>query len=223
MQQHKSGLPKKPWPTKKAMEQVYDLKLWGDNNSDFYSGNGSHDLEVVDPYIHAVSSFLKSFKEPISVCDLGCGDFNIGQQLVKYTKAYFAVDIVSNLIQYNQQKFKKEKVQFYDLNIAKDDLPHAECAIVRQVLQHLSNKEIQNIVLKLYQYKYVIVTEHLPEDNFTPNKDIISGQGIRLKKKSGVNLLLPPFNFEVKEERQLSVTFSKKHKGMIVTTLYKVL
>ena len=28
---------KTPWPTKNAMEQVYKMKLWGDNKTDFYS------------------------------------------------------------------------------------------------------------------------------------------------------------------------------------------
>src|SRR5690554_7302135 len=76
---------KKPWPTKAAMEQVYEMKLWGDNNTDFYSGIGSHSPELVNPYIEVVSSFLKSFDHPLIVCDLGCGDFNVGKELVQYT------------------------------------------------------------------------------------------------------------------------------------------
>jgi hypothetical protein len=42
---------KKPWLTKDVMEQVYDLNLWGDNSSDFYSGFGSHQSEIVKPYV----------------------------------------------------------------------------------------------------------------------------------------------------------------------------
>ena len=42
---------KKPWPTKKAMEQVYEMNLWGGKEFDFYSGEGSHNLELVTPYI----------------------------------------------------------------------------------------------------------------------------------------------------------------------------
>ena len=33
---------KKPWATRAAMEQVYDLNLWGANETKFYSGEGSH-------------------------------------------------------------------------------------------------------------------------------------------------------------------------------------
>jgi len=62
----------------------------------------------------------------------------------------------------------------------------------------------------------------VPEGDFEPNKDIISGQGNRLKKDSGINLLAPPFNFKIKEEQQLSSIVLNENKGVIVTTLYKV-
>jgi hypothetical protein len=99
-------------------------------------------------------------------------------------------------------------------------LPLGDCAIVRQVLQHLSNTEVQAIVNKLVNFKYLILTEHLPKGDFIPNKDIISGQGIRLKKKSGINLLVPPFNLKVKEEKQLIAYNLEPDKGVLVTTLY---
>jgi 2-polyprenyl-3-methyl-5-hydroxy-6-metoxy-1,4-benzoquinol methylase len=213
---------KKPWPTKKAMEQIYEMSLWGSNTSDFYSGAGSHHPEIVAPYIAVLGTFLRSFKQPLVVCDLGCGDFNIGKELVKHTKNYIAVDIVTDLIAHNKEKFKKENLEFHCLDIAVDDLPASDCVLLRQVLQHLSNTEVQSIVKKLNHFKYVILTEHIPERNFIPNKDIISGQGIRLKKQSGLNLLAPPFNFRIKEEKQLLSVSINDCKGIIVTTLYKV-
>jgi len=213
---------KKPWPTKDAMEQVYEMNLWGGNNFEFYSGEGSHLPEIVNPYVVVVSSFLTSFESPLIVCDLGCGDFNIGKELVGHTKKYVAVDIVEKLIKRNIEKFEEANLEFRCLDIAEDDLPSGDCVLLRQVLQHLSNAEIQKIANKLSHYKYVILTEHVPEGDFEPNKDIISGQGNRLKKDSGINLLAPPFNFKIKEEQQLSSIVLNENKGVIVTTLYKV-
>ncbi|MBL1280466.1 MAG: class I SAM-dependent methyltransferase [Fluviicola sp.] len=211
---------KQPWPTKDAMEQVYTNHLWGGKEYDFYSGEGSYVPEIVNPYIDVLTSFLTSFERPLVVCDLGCGDFNVGQELVKYTQKYIAVDIVADLIEYNKTRFKAENLEFHCLDIAKDDLPVADCAIVRQVLQHLSNSEIQSIIGKLSDYKYVILTEHLPEEDFVPNADIISGQGTRLKKGSGVLLLEAPFNLKVKNEKELlSVNVDD---GRIVTVFYEV-
>lgn len=222
---HKENIDKKikkPWPTKDAMEQVYAMKLWGDNKSDFYSGKGSHHPEIVNPYINALTSFFTSFENPLEVCDLGCGDFNVGKELVRHTKKYVAVDIVSDLIAYNKEKFVANNLEFYCLDIAVDDLPAGDCVLLRQVLQHLSNTEIQSIVSKLAAFKYVILTEHLPEGDFIPNKDIISGQGIRLKKQSGINVLAPPFNLKIKEEKQLVCVVLNDKKGVIVTTIYKM-
>ncbi|GAB7257592.1 class I SAM-dependent methyltransferase [Polaribacter sp. OB-PA-B3] len=213
---------KQPWPTKAAMAQVYDKNLWGKGEDLFYSGEGSHLKYIVKPYVDNVRFFLKSFKLPVSVCDLGCGDFNIGKHLVDFTSEYIAVDIVDNLINYNKEKFKFKNLSFLSLDIAKDDLPKADCVFIRQVLQHLSNKEVEAVVKKLYRYKYIILTEHLPVEDFEPNIDIISGQGIRLKKKSGINLLAPPFNLEVKSEKQLVSVNLNDNKGVLVTTLYQL-
>jgi len=213
---------KNPWPTKDAMEQIYEMKLWGGSEFDFYSGKGSHHPEIVNPYIAVLRSFLKSFKEGVTVCDLGCGDFNVGVALVKYTKKYIGVDIVGNLIEHNKGKFKEENLEFHCLDIAVDDLPTGDCTIVRQVLQHLSNTEVQQVSRKLTDFKYVILTEHLPEGDFVPNADIISGQGIRLKKQSGLNVLAPPFNFQVIEEQQLLSVTLNDNKGIIITTLYTI-
>jgi SAM-dependent methyltransferase len=213
---------KKPWPTKDAMEQVYAMQLWGSNDASFYSGIGSHHPEIVNPYVNVVSSFLSSFENPLVVCDLGCGDFNVGNQLIKHTKKYLAVDIVSDLIAHNKEKFKAENLEFQCLDIAVDNLPLGDCILLRQVLQHLSNAEVQRVVNKLTDYKYVILTEHLPEGDFEPNKDIISGQGIRLKKQSGLNLLVPPFNLKVQEEKQLLSITSDDFNGVIITSLYTI-
>lgn len=213
---------KKPWPTKDAMAQIYEDNLWGKSESGFYSGIGSHHPELIEPYVDAVRSFVTSIETPLVVCDLGCGDFNVGKELVHYSKKYIAADIVPELIERNRETFTGENLEFRCLDIASDKLPSGDCIILRQVLQHLSNREVQRVVNKLADFKYVILTEHLPEGEFTPNEDIISGQGIRLKKQSGIDLLVSPFNLEVKEEKQLLSQPAKDSNGLIVTTLYRM-
>jgi len=217
---NETNFEKKSWPTKAAMEQVYEKNLWGGKKGDFYSGFGSHDQELVAPYIEVVSSFLKSFDEPITVCDLGCGDFNVGKELVQYSKKYIAVDIAENLIFRNRELFKHGNLEFLCLDISVDDLPEGDCAIVRHVLQHLSNAEVQRVLNKLSGFENAIISEHVPNGEFIPNRDIISGQGTRLKKQSGLDLLISPFNFVVEEHTEL-LKIKDKH-GIITTTLYKL-
>ncbi|WP_338357249.1 class I SAM-dependent methyltransferase [Yeosuana marina] len=213
---------KKPWPTKDVMNQIYEMNLWGGKESDFYSGIGSHDPKIINPYLDAVITFLNSHNKSLVVCDLGCGDFNIGKHLTKYSKKYIAADIVENLINRNKTLYKEDNLAFYCLDIANDDLPSGDCVILRQILQHLSNKEIEKVIKKIVVYKYVILTEHVPLESFIPNKDIISGQGIRIKQKSGVSLLEAPFNLKIKAEKKLYEQILEHNKGQIVTTLYQL-
>ena len=210
---------KTPWPTKAVMEQIYEQHLWGGEAIDFYSGVGSHDPYTVNLYVKTVTDFLKSHKSKLKVCDLGCGDFNIGHQLVPYTSKYIAIDIVEQLIERNKTLFKADNLEFNCLDIAKDKLPEADCIILRQVLQHLSNTEIKDIVDKLPDYKHIILTEHLPIGDFTPNKDKIASQGIRLKHNSGVDVLAEPFNLKVKEAKILNEVILDNDNGRIVTNL----
>jgi hypothetical protein len=220
MKTNDSPRSKKPWPTKDAMVQVYEKNLWGGSESEFYSGEGSHAPYIVQPYIDSISLFLNSFDQPLTICDLGCGDFNVGKDLVKYTRQYLALDIVPELIAHNQLKFKLENLEFRCVDIAADSLPSADCVIARQVLQHLSNAEVQQVLNKLISFKYIILTEHIPHEPFEPNKDIISGQGTRLKKQSGLDLTAAPFHFKMKHKKVLTSIALGDEKGVIETILY---
>jgi hypothetical protein len=211
---------KTPWPTKDAMQQVYQQRLWGTNNTPFYSGEGSHETEITYPYINVVTDFLKTFTPYLTICDLGCGDFNIGKEIALFSTKYYAIDIVEELICFNKSHYSFENVEFLCLDIASDEIPNCQCVIIRQVLQHLSNDEIKKIVKKLQQFRYIILTEHLPEEPFDSNIDIISGQGIRLKKNSGVDIEASPFNFKA-SKKELLRSKHKNYKGVLVTTLYE--
>jgi len=213
---------KKPWPAKDVMNQIYEMNLWGGNQFDFYSGIGSHDAKIIDPYLKVIIAFLESYNRSLIVCDLGCGDFNIGKHLTKYSKKYIAIDVVENLTKRNKNLYKDHNLEFYCLDIINDKLPSGDCIILRQVLQHLSNKDIEEVIKKMTIYKYIILTEHIPLGNFVSNKDIISGQGIRLKQNSGVNILEAPFNLKIKDQKQLEEHILENNKGRILTTLFKV-
>ena len=152
---------------------------------------------------------------------MGCGDFNIGKDLAEFASHYYAVDIVPALIKLNQAKFQLPNLTFHCLDVALDELPSGDCALVRQVLQHLSNQEVQQILEKLSHYRYVIITEHLPSGDFEPNKDKISGQGIRLKQNSGIDVLAAPFHWKVKDVNELLSLELSNGRGRIVTILYE--
>jgi hypothetical protein len=152
---------------------------------------------------------------------LGCGDFNIGRKLLKHCCSYIGIDIVPSLISRNKRVFPG--VRFKCLDISQEELPKADVVIIRQVLQHLSNAEIERILKKLNGYKYIILTEHLPIGVYEANKDKVASMGIRLKKMSGVDIVKAPFNFEFKNKRELVRVEDRKWKGVIKTTLFETL
>lgn len=212
---------KKRWPTKAVMEQIYDLHLWGGEQADFYSGSGSHDKHIVQPYVEEISAFLKQFKKSAKVLDLGCGDFNVGEQLLPFVDTYIGIDIVESLIKRNREKYKDDaSVSFEVLDICNAKWPEAEIVFIRQVLQHLSNAEISKVVQQLPSYSFVVLTEHIPLGDFVANADIVTGQGIRLKKKSGVDITLEPFNYKPTEVLG-QFTLPYDEKSCIKTTIYK--
>ena len=86
------------------------------------------------------------------------------------------------------------------LDATVDPLPRGDLVLVRQVLQHLTNTQIQSVVKQVRHFKYVVVTEHIPigKDRI-PNRDKVHGPDIRLYSNSGVFLDQPPFNLPVEE------------------------
>lgn len=210
--------------TKEIFSEIYQKNLWGkSDNPDqpYYSGAGSHDKAITSVYLESVSSFLQTFSTKPAVVDLGCGDFFIGSQLRPYCGQYIACDIVSELIEYNKIKYKELDVDFKNLDLITEALPSGDIVFIRQVLQHLSNEQIQKLISKLSSYRYLILTEHLPKlKNFVPNLDKKPGSGIRLGYHSGIVLTLPPFHLKVVNEKVLCE--AEEVDGVIKTLLYKL-
>ena len=204
----------------KFFAEIYNKKIWSPEKEKkihrFYSGVGSHHDEFVETYLEKMREFLNSFSLKPSVVDLGCGDFSIGSKLREYCGNYIAVDIFNDLIEQNKKKFSALNVDFRVLDIARDTLPSGDICFVRQVLQHLSNFHIQGF-LKLMsgKYKYLVITEHLPDkvENFLPNIDKVTGPDIRIDNNSGVILTKPPFNLKVIEVKDVCNIQPKKIKG----------
>ncbi len=213
-------------PAVDVFTAIYAQGKWGTSpGGDFYSGSGSHDPQVILPYIKAVREFLQSLPCHPSVADLGCGDFNIGRQLRRFCGSYTACDVVPALISRNQAQFRDANVDFRCLDITRDELPHAGVALLRQVLQHLSNAQIMRVVPKLYRYRFLLLSEHLPaQPNFLPNLEKPTGALVRLFLHSGVILTAPPFNLKVKSVRAMGSVpqVIDGHAGFVRTTLYEL-
>jgi hypothetical protein len=207
---------------REIFETIYNEKMWGGHFrlSQFHSGSGSHDARLVEPYVAAVRTYLATFAGDPVIVDIGCGDFSVGSQFVDRAARCIACDVVESLVNANRKRFRRPNLEFRVLDAIEDPLPPGDIALLRQVLQHLSNGHIAAIVPKLKQYRVVIVTEHLPSNpNFVPNLDAPSGLDTRLRNHSGVVLSAPPFNMTVTTSRIICEV--PKHGGIIRTIAYE--
>ncbi len=171
--------------TGEIFSRIYSDRLWGrsdDPEQPFFSGTGSHDDRITRVYVDSVVRFLETLPNRPDVVDLGCGDFNIGRQIRPFCNTFIACDIVPQLIDFNTRRFADLDVDFRVLDLVTDPLPTGDIVFIRQVLQHLTNDHIQQLVAKLAaSYDHLILTEHLPHgDAFVANLDKPANSDIRL-------------------------------------------
>lgn len=192
-----SDLKTKNKSTEKIFTEIYHKNYWGKkDDSSYFSGTGTHD-ENTQQYITVLKNFIKE-KNIHTVFEIGCGDFSIMKQVLNDADViYTGADIVKDLIIHLQKSYSNNQTNFIHFNaINEDEFPSADLCIIRQVLQHLSNAQIQNILAKTKQYNYVIITEHIPLNPEIINGDKHVNGYIRLQNSqlSGVFINQAPFN-----------------------------
>jgi SAM-dependent methyltransferase len=182
--------------SEEVFTEIYERHKWGGAPGEFCSGSGSVDEPTVSTYVATVAE--KASGEGFlgaRFVDLGCGDFLVGKRLLPLCSSYIGVDIVKPLIERNQARYGSATTRFVHLDIVEDSLPDGDVCFVRQVLQHLSNRQISAVLEKLTAYRWVFITEHYPTDDRVarPNVDKVHGCDIRAYDNSGVYLERPPF------------------------------
>lgn len=185
---------------RQAFEYIYNRNKWGGVKGEFYSGIGSHDELYIKAYVSLINEFVRQHNID-SMVSLGCGDFYVDSQIVNDNIHYEGVDIVESMVKSHDEKYGSDNIHFQCLDIVEDRLPDGELCIIRQVLQHLSNSEIKEVLIKIKKYKYVIITEHITakEKAKVFNVDKVHGQHIRIYDDSGVYFDEPPYNLNTKE------------------------
>jgi hypothetical protein len=181
-----------------VFSEVYASRQWGDGLSDdaetFDSGTGSRGTAATS-YAALIRQLIRS-SGARSAVDIGCGDFRVASLFVDDLDSYHGVDVVRDLIARNTSVHGRPGVRFSVLDAGSGELPPADICLVRQVLQHLSNRQIAQILHRCRAYPLVVVTEHLPAPDRTgrPNLDKPHGPDTRLDAGSWVDVARPPFD-----------------------------
>jgi SAM-dependent methyltransferase len=146
-----------------------------------------------------VASFVKD-RSVRSVGDFGCGDFVAGAALAPYVQSIVAMDVSSYIIEQNKRVYVSlANVSFVVGDICESELPKVDLIVVRQVLQHLTNSQIEKALRNVERSgaKYVLIAEHVmhPEKMVAPNLDIPTHSILtRVGMRSGVVITSPPFS-----------------------------
>jgi SAM-dependent methyltransferase len=184
-----------------AFSEIYRTGAWGGNPGTFFSGRGSVDAFSI-PYCQIVAAFVQSHSVS-SIVDIGCGDFRVGSTLLRFIIdeiQYTGIDIVPDLVAYNQTYFEDATVRFHCLDVIEDKPPAGTLCLLRQVLQHLSNSEISRVLSNCAEFRYLLVTEHVAvgKGSGRPNIDKSHGPDTRIDLDgSGVFIDKPPFSLSV--------------------------
>ena len=214
--------------TECVFEEIYRNGIWGRDDQGFpISGLGSHTARIVEPYVKAVAKIVNDHSLKTGV-DLGCGDFAVGSRIYGLFEQFTACDISKTILDINRETYRDPSLDFRKLDLTTDDLPQADIAFLRQVLQHLSNNNIDAFVKKVNndnKFKFLLVTEHIPAaTNFSPNIDKPNEPGIRTILDSGIVLHEASFNLIYKKSQEiLSIDdgASGKQRFLIKSTLYE--
>lgn len=165
---------------KDSFTNIYRTNKWGSRES--RSGRGS-ELIATKAISEELPRLIHDFNIK-SILDAPCGDFNYMRN-IDLGCNYIGIDIVSDLIKSNKQKYPD--TDFRCLDITSDSLPKVDMVFVRDCFVHLSNEDIKLAIenIKKSGAKYLLVTSF---SDVEFNKDL-PPQGWRK-----INIELNPFN-----------------------------
>jgi SAM-dependent methyltransferase len=166
-------------PSTAVFQQIYRENTWG-----YGSGHGSMP-RMTKTYRAYLEGFIAA-NAITSVIDVGCGDWQSSRLIDWQGADYLGLDVVPELVERNQREFGAPGVRFEVSPTDLSDLPAADLLITKDVLQHVPNAKISELVAALPRFKYALLTNDIAGSE--PNGEIEPG-GWR-----AVDLRLPPFD-----------------------------
>ena len=121
---------------------------------------------------------------------------SVSRNLVVPGTSYIGVDVVPELIERNNKEFGTREVSFRAINAVETPLPAGELCLIRQVLQHLSNRQIFDILANCRGFRYLLISDHLILTEL-PHVNVDKPHGPD-KRPSGILLDEPPFGYQTK-------------------------
>ena len=149
----------------KVFTDIYENRLWGNNQSLGYNGSSGPGSEVAFNelvYIPVLKNFISTHNIK-TIVDLGCGDFKCGPLLyrdldIKYT----GYDVYQKVLDHNRIRNSVCKYQFKHLDFfnRKDEIVNSDLCILKDVIQHWALGDIyyfMDFLVYAKKSKYLIL------------------------------------------------------------------
>jgi SAM-dependent methyltransferase len=139
--------------TRDVFTTIYHENFW---ESPIKSGPGSAP-ELARGYCELLQRTLRELRIA-TVVDLGCGDWSFSRLIDWSGIDYTGIDVVPELIEELNTTYGRNRIRFLQGDLLTCDLPQADLAIAKDVLQHWPNEMIAVFLQKLNQFRYAILT-----------------------------------------------------------------
>lgn len=136
-----------------VFDEIYASSYWG-----LGSGGGST-IQAALPYKNFLERFLRDYRI-LSIVDLGCGDWQFSRLINFANASYIGFDVAESVVSANHHKYSSATISFQHFT-SYEDLPQADLLICKDVLQHLSNEEVQKALSILPKYKFALITNDI--------------------------------------------------------------
>ncbi len=173
----------------KIFTDIYETNIWGKNssNNNSYkgtSGDGSSISYNTKTYIPLIKQFIKS-NNITTVVDLGCGDWQSSYLIYNDIDiSYSGYDAYKQVCINNNKNYPQYNFTHLDFIKDKNLLQNADLCIIKDVLQHLCNNDVVDLlkyIITNKKYKYIIITNCFNQR--FDNQDVVNGDFRKLTAK----------------------------------------
>ena len=149
---------------------IYNKGIWGKVNGVGVSGSGSNISPDNKWYMKELYNIIND-NNVSTICDIGCGDWNISKEINWDGLTYLGIDVYRNVIQTNQKLYSKDNISFVHDDILKRDIKGYDLIIIKDVLQHWEDIDITNMIEKLLHNNKLVYIVNGFKFGRTPEKN----------------------------------------------------
>ena len=169
-----------------TFRNVYESKLWGNNNIAEYNGSSGEGSKLnynKDTYVPFLKKFIND-NNIKNIVDLGCGDFICGKIIYDDLDIlYTGYDTYKKVVDYNSKIHSLLKYSFIHLDFCnnKENIISGDLCILKDVIQHWSLDNIYTFLDYLVEhkkFKYILICNCCKQTQ--DNTDIKNGEGRQL-------------------------------------------